>query len=151
MRINEAVIKQSIDSFLKFGLSDKPHEGIVYWAGKRDPKGVIVIRCLTPNAKTAWGSFQTSAQANAEIIKILCKEHLELIGQVHTHPGKFVGHSDGDDQLALMPYEGFLSIVVPQYARGGMLPLTKCGVHVFENGYFRRLGSVEIKKTFHVI
>ena len=49
----------------------------------------------------------------------LARAGLELIGQVHSHPGRFVGHSDGDDERALMPYDGFLSIVVPHYGRRG--------------------------------
>jgi proteasome lid subunit RPN8/RPN11 len=76
---------------------------------------------------------------------------LELIGQVHSHPGEFVGHSKGDDRRALMPYEGFLSVVVPHYAREGMLPLTICGVHVFESSRFRRLQTVEVEAQFRIL
>lgn len=49
-----------------------------------------------------------------------------------------------------MPYEGFLSIVVPYYACHGMLPLTDCGIHVFEVDRFRRLSEAEIEAHFRV-
>ena len=50
-----------------------------------------------------------------------------------------------------MPYEGFLSIVVPHYGRRGMMPLTVCGVHVFESGRFRRMGEAEVESRFRQI
>jgi proteasome lid subunit RPN8/RPN11 len=81
----------------------------------------------------------------------LASAGLELIGQVHSHPGRCVDHSDRDDERALMPYEGFLSIVVPHYARRGMRPLASCGVHVFEKSRFRRLGKSEVEALIHVI
>ena len=75
----------------------------------------------------------------------------ELLGQVHSHPGKSVDHSAGDERRALMPYEGFLSIVVPHYARRGMRPLAICGVHIFEKSRFRRLTAAEIESRFRTV
>ena len=81
----------------------------------------------------------------------LAKSGLALLGQVHSHPGAFVDHSAGDNERALMPYDGFLSIVVPYYARRGMQPLTVCGVHVFENSRFRRIQDSEIEARFRIV
>ena len=81
----------------------------------------------------------------------LASAGLEMLGQVHSHPGKLVGHSDGDNRGALMPYDGFLSIVVPHHARRGMRPLTTCGVHLFERSHFRRLPDLEIDALFRVV
>jgi hypothetical protein len=50
-----------------------------------------------------------------------------------------------------MPYEGFFSVVVPDYARQGLQPLTVCGVHVFEQGRFRRLSEAEIAACFRTV
>jgi proteasome lid subunit RPN8/RPN11 len=81
----------------------------------------------------------------------LAEASVELIGQVHSHPGRFIDHSDGDDDRAFMPYEGFISLVVPDHARSGMIPLSTCGVHIFEHGRFRRLSDAEVISSFHVV
>jgi hypothetical protein len=48
-----------------------------------------------------------------------------------------------------MPYESFLSIVVPNYGRHGV-DLAACGVHRFESGRFRRLSASEVEAEFSV-
>ena len=50
-----------------------------------------------------------------------------------------------------MPYDSFLSIVVPVYGKEGMLPLTQCGIHRFEKGKFRRLSNLEIITSFSIV
>lgn len=133
------------------GSRGESHEGIVYWAGRRIGNECFITTLMAPAAQTTYGSFNTSSAANAKVIMYLAKSGLELIGQVHSHPGPYVDHSDGDDERALMPYEGFYSVVVPIYASQGMRPLTICGVHVFENSRFRRLSNPEILARFHIV
>ncbi len=140
-----------MDGLQQSGELDNPHEGFVYWAGRATGDEYFVLKCIAPAARTTYGSFDTSSHANARVIMCLAENGMELLAQVHSHPGTLVGHSDGDDERALMPYEGFLSIVVPRYARRGMNPLTSCGVHVFENAQFRRLDNSEVKRTFRIV
>ena len=73
------------------------HEGVAYWAGRRAGGECFVTTCIAPAATTTYGSFDTSAHANANVVMYLASVGLELIGQVHSHPGRFVDHSDGDD------------------------------------------------------
>jgi proteasome lid subunit RPN8/RPN11 len=127
------------------------HEGVVYWAGKSFGREWVISTCIAPQAHTTRGSFRTSSGNNAEVIAYLATHRLELLGQVHSHPGQLVDHSDGDDEGALMPYEHFLSIVVPDYGCSGMWPLTKCGVHRFEAGRFRRLTDAEVEAAFKLL
>lgn len=130
---------------------EEPHEGVAYWAGRRVGDDCFVLTCIAPSARTTYGSFDTSSTTNAQVVMYLASVGLELIGQVHSHPSDLVGHSEGDDQRALMPYDGFLSVVVPHYARRGMRPLTACGVHVFERRQFRRLAAAEIERCFRIV
>lgn len=146
-----SVIERTVEVLQESGTSEERHEGVAYWAGRRLGADVIVTTCIVPAARTTWGSFQTSSQTNAKVVMYLASAGLELLGQVHSHPGAHVDHSDGDDERALMPYEGFLSIVVPHYARRGMRPLTRCGVHVFENGWFSRLNNHDVEGRIHVV
>lgn len=137
--------------FLRESGCGRDHEGVVYWAGRRVSGDVFVTTCIAPAAQTTWGSFDTAAAANAKVVMYLAEARLELLGQVHSHPGSLVGHSPGDDEGALMPYEGYLSVVVPNYARYGMLPLATCGIHLFRRGRFERLPEHEVSALFHVV
>jgi hypothetical protein len=136
--VPEAVLSDSAALLRSFRGWRRHHEGIVYWAGMRAPSGWLVTTCIKPEAITTVGSFRTSAEANARVIAFLATHELELFAQVHSHPGVVVTHSDGDVAGALMPYQGFFSIVVPSYARGA-LNLQECGVNRFRGGSFARV------------
>ncbi len=149
--IHEAVLPESVRLLRESHDERSAHEGVVYWAGKSADGVWIVTTSIAPKAVTTWGSFETSAASNAQVIAFLARHGLELLAQVHSHPGQDVGHSGGDDEGALMPYENYLSLIVPHYARDGMLPLTRCGVHRFHEGEFKRLNVTEIEALFNVI
>ena len=146
-----AVLEQTVEVLQRSGTVAETHEGVAYWAGRRFGADLIVTTCIALAATTTFGSFETSSYTNARVVAYLADADLELLGQVHSHPGFSVGHSHGDDERALMPYEGFLSIVVPHYGRRGMTPLTGCGVHVFEHGRFRRMGGIEVESCFRLL
>ncbi len=149
--VSTGLLDRTADVLRASGDGHEAHEGVAYWAGHRAGGETFVTTCIAPFAVTTWGSFDTSVHTNAKVVMYLASAGLELIGQVHSHPGKAVDHSEGDDARALMPYEGFLSIIAPHYARRGMRPIAICGVHVFENSRFRRLGTPEIEACFHVV
>jgi len=149
--ILRAVVERTLDVLRASGTVEEAHEGIVYWAGRRLGPEAIVTTCIVPMATTTFGSFRTSSETNAKVVMYLATAGLELLGQVHSHPGKSCDHSEGDDELALMPYEGFVSIVVPHYARCGMEPLSRCGIHVFETRGFRRLTPQEIRRSVRIV
>ena len=149
--IPKTVLEQTVELLRESGTVTEVHEGVVYWAGRRFGARSIVTTCIAPAATTTPHSFETSSFTNARVVAHLASSDLELLGQVHSHPAATVDHSHGDDERALMPYEGFLSIVVPYYGRLGMTPLTCCGVHVFENGSFRRLARAEVESHFRVV
>jgi len=149
--ISTVLLERTAEVLRQSGGPGRAHEGVAYWAGRHAGGERFITTCIAPAASTTYGSFVTSTKANALVVRYLASAGLELIGQVHSHPGGLVGHSEGDDEQALMPYEGFLSIVVPYYARDGMCPLTNCGVHVFEGSQFRRMSEVEIERRFHVV
>ena len=149
--VSNAVLKQTVEVLQRSGTESEAHEGAAYWAGRRFSAGLVVTTCIAPATTTTCGSFETSSYTNARVVAYLASADLELLAQVHSHPESFVGHSHGDDERALMPYEGFLSIVVPHFGRRGMTPLTGCGVHVFESGHFRRMGETEVESRFRLV
>jgi proteasome lid subunit RPN8/RPN11 len=59
---------------------------------------------------------------------------LGVVAQVHSHPGLDTRHSDGDDDLVLMPFNGMFSLVVARYGEGSLLPEQGAGLHQFQDG-----------------
>jgi len=44
---------------------------------------------------------------------------LAVMAQVHSHPGADTRHSDGDDELIVLPREGMFSLVIGRYGASG--------------------------------
>jgi len=149
--IPAAILDRTVEVLQQSGHRGRSHEGVVYWAGRRVRDVCFIMTCVAPLAVTTGASFDTSSASNARVVAYLAEAELEMLGQVHCHPGEIVDHSEGDEEKALMPYKGFLSVVVPHYARRGMRPLTMCGVHVWERSRFRRIGNREIESCFRIV
>ena len=146
----ESVAAETEDLLRSYG-GTEDHEGIVYWGGAEATGGAVALTAISPSAVTTWGSFQTDADANTEIVSLLSRLGLSLIAQVHSHPGDWVDHSDGDDAGALVRFPGFWSLVVPRFARHGFRPLNRCGVHLFQSGEFRRLTEEAVSAQVHLV
>jgi hypothetical protein len=125
-------------------------ETTVSWFGVASPSAAVVVTVVRPRQYRTAGSFDVDAAANADVAIAVCEHDLTLIAQVHSHPGKSVSHSYGDDEGAPFTYNGFLSIVVPNYCRDGMLPLEKCGIHLYR-GSFRRLTREQVAASIRVV
>jgi len=113
----------------------RKRETVIYWVGDAHSDVAIVTSVIRPRQENTLGSFHVSSEANADIVVWLCARKLKLLAQLHTHPGSYVGHSDGDNLGASLAFHGFYSLVVPHYGRAGILPLNQCGVHVFHYGF----------------
>lgn len=133
-----------------YGTDEESHEGIVYLGGLEIGDRAVVTTALSPTARTSFGSFQTGTKANQAVVVALRALRLTLVGQVHSHPGRWVDHSDGDDAGALVRFEGYWSLVVPMFARDGMQPMHACGVHQFQQGMFRRLSDAAVEARIYV-
>ena len=108
----------------------RQHEGIVYLFGRSDGRTTIVLGALRPAANTTAGSFEVTSRSMAPIVRWVVGHRLQVVGQVHTHPGKAY-HSDGDLRGARIRYNGYTSIVLPSYGRD--LPkLQGCDVCMFD-------------------
>lgn len=132
------------------GIHGENHEGIVYWAGLEGNQAVTVLTVLAPEARTAPRMFSTSPTSNARAVSTARQLGLSILAQVHSHPGRHVGHSGTDDERAFMPYEGFYSLVVPNYAAGDFTPYS-CGWYRFENGTFREKDGFWVKNQVCVV
>jgi hypothetical protein len=136
--IPEAVIVE-IERLLPTHGAGEAHEGVIYLGGAEVNDGAVALVALSPVAATTWGSFRTDVDANSAVVRALADLGASLVGQVHSHPSTWVDHSDGDDAGALVRFDGYWSLVVPSFARDGLRPIERCGIHLYQSGSFKRL------------
>jgi proteasome lid subunit RPN8/RPN11 len=123
----------------------KRHEGIAYLLGQTNGSTTIVLGAVRPESHTTRGSFNVTSLAMAKVVRKADDAGLQVVGQIHTHPGEAY-HSDGDVEGARIAYDGFVSIVAPDYGR--LLPsLTRCAVYFFREKAFVALRSGAITVT----
>jgi hypothetical protein len=90
------------------------HEGVALLLGHIAGKKVMVLQCVRPQALTSRGSFQIPGRQMARVVGLAMDLDLHIVGQVHTHPQEAY-HSKGDEEGANIRYDGFVSIVIPDY------------------------------------
>ena len=124
------------------------NEGLIYWAGVFENNQYVVKAVIAPETVSDFGRVSTSHKANLDFILKLNILGLIQIAQVHSHPDDWVDHSMGDDEYAAFKIKGLVSVVVPRYCKDGLLPLTCCGVHRFDDTGFIRLSNIYVKQHF---
>ncbi len=118
--------------------SQRSHEGIVYLLGQTNGSSTLFTTAVRPQSETTHGSFSVTAPAMARVVRTAAAVGLQVVGQVHTHPGRAY-HSEGDVEGARIVYDGFVSVVLPEYGR--RLPaLHGAAVYMYRQGQ----GFVEI-------
>ncbi|MCV2864409.1 Mov34/MPN/PAD-1 family protein [Albidovulum sediminicola] len=111
---------------------DRGHEGIAYLLGQSDGTTTVAVAAIRPKARTTRGSFAVEAPAMARVVRAAVDRGLQVVGQVHTHPGEAY-HSDGDNDGAKIAFTGYVSVVLPDYGR--QLPaLTGAATYFFQAG-----------------
>lgn len=110
----------------------KGHEGIAYLLGQTDGATTVAVAAIRPDAQTTRGSFNVGTPAMARVVRAAVDRGLQVVGQVHTHPGDAY-HSEGDDEGARIAFTGYVSLVLPDYGRN--LPaLTGWAAFFFQAG-----------------
>lgn len=117
-----------------------PHEGLLYLAGRVvDQTALALVAIIPPCDHSPY-----RVVADERSIGLSARQArglgLGLIAQVHSHPGWDNRHSDGDDDLILLPFEGMFSLVVSNYASKGFTHET-VGVHQYQAGRWVRMAS----------
>jgi len=80
----------------------------------------------------------------------MCQElGVEVLGDVHTHPGRMIGQSHIDQDNPLVAQAGHLALIVPNYGRGNIRP-TEVGVYEYRSdaGWDDRPGAVRHLRWF---
>jgi len=134
--VSQAVLdatRAALTSFAPRDAADGGHEGIVYWCGRELADLTVFLHAVVPEADHGPQHVFVSKAAVGQMQRHARRLRLGVLCQVHSHPGADARHSDGDDELILLPFEGMLSIVVPNFGRGWGCISDTC-VHQFQAG-----------------
>jgi len=132
--VPEQVAVQTRPALMGFHGTDGKHEGLVYWIGRHVQQDSIVVGGIIPNCEHGPQRVMVSENTVGAIMRKARLKGLGIIAQVHSHSGDDTRHSEGDDKLVLMPFEGMFSVVVGRYGAGGITLETGVGLHQFQNG-----------------
>ncbi len=135
----------------------RPHgrfgnEGLALWFGSEEgaySKITHVISVSGPGFRTTPLYMSLSLRAMSVLTDLAEKLDAFLIGQIHSHPGQFLDLSDLDKEQGIR-IPGYLSVVCPYYAQKDIAGFGDCGIHLFEERYYRRLPSDEIRRRLIV-
>ena len=125
--------RRALEFFDQAGRKDGGHEGIALWAGYQAGSATVFTTVIVPRAEHSFGSVFVSAEALGEASRQARSQGVSILAQVHSHPGFDTRHSDGDDELILLPFEGMLSLVAPNFGRN-LRALEKMSVHQLQEG-----------------
>jgi proteasome lid subunit RPN8/RPN11 len=135
MQETRTALRQSV------GEDGEPHEGLVYWAGRIVGLDTYVLTTMLPSCSHGPYRVMADASAMGDAAALARSHRLGIVAQVHSHPGDDTRHSDGDDKLVFMPFEGMFSIVVADYGKGSLDPRQGAGFHQFQDGRWIRVDS----------
>ena len=121
-----------LSDFYEAGLSDGGHEGICFWAGTERPGLTTLEAVIVPIANHGPHSVFVSASEFGNAVTEAHAAGLGILAQVHSHTTWDTRHSDGDDELIVMPFENMLSLVAPHFGRV-VTSIGDFSVHQFQN------------------
>ncbi|MBI5434905.1 MAG: Mov34/MPN/PAD-1 family protein [Planctomycetes bacterium] len=151
--VSEAVVdatRAALIAFAQAGNADGGHEGILYWSGRAIGDTTVVLGAVVPDATHDRYRVHVTPEQIGAVARAAHAHRLGVLCQVHSHPGRDTRHSDGDDDLVLMPFEGMLSIVVPDYGRGSWA-IADCGVHQYQDRRWARCAPDSVRESLIVV
>jgi proteasome lid subunit RPN8/RPN11 len=129
-------------------------EGLVLWAGRRRGATFSVAAVIRPTQRAVQSesglSVRVDGAAIHQVNALLYKNSLELVAQVHSHPGEAY-HSELDDAIPLVTTAGGLSLVVPDFARGPADLSTYAAYRLSAAGHWEEIGRDALRDLVHVL
>jgi len=140
----------ALSSFYEAGRAEGGHEGICFWAGRERHDRTTFEAVVVPNGARhgPYGVF-VSATAFGNAADNAHQMGLGILAQVHSHPSAHTVHSDGDDELVVMPFEHMLSLVAPFYGRT-VRSIDDFSVHQFQNHRWILCSKESVRSGFEV-
>lgn len=132
--VPESVVIRTAELLSEPGAWLPPHEALVWWLGRHADGDTLVLACHRPRCDSGPQHVWAHESATGAAARAARAHRLGIVAQVHSHPGADTRHSDGDDDLILMPYNGMFSLVVSNYGSGSLLPEHGAGLHQYQGG-----------------
>ncbi|MEH0166721.1 hypothetical protein [Roseateles microcysteis] len=129
------------------------NEGLALWLGDEHDDLVEfthVLRLKGPGLVVRPLQLSLSLRAISRITGLSDELGVYWAGQIHSHPGRFVDLSPVDRAMGIK-VQGYLSVVCPHYAQARTEVLEQCGVHLFDQGSYRRLPPHEVAARIHIL
>lgn len=99
---------------------------------------------LDPQAYQS-GGIAFHAAGNAELWQYCREKKLQVLADVHTHPGKGIWQSPTDQQNPMIPIVGHNGMIVPNFARTPWWSLKAVGVYEYLGNFKWRTHGVSEK------
>lgn len=132
--VAEQVISPTLAELRRPHDDGSAHERLVLWAGRTVGTTSIITSLVIPRTDQGPQHVLLDESAVNDAARAARLSSLGIIAQVHSHPGSDTRHSDGDDRLVLMPFEGMFSLVIADYGHGTAEPAGGAGLHQFQRG-----------------
>lgn len=130
--LSQDVVRRTQELLAASGRGQPPHEGLVWWAGRQIADDFLVLACVLPAVDSGPQHVYATEAAVGAAAAATRRARLGIVGQAHSHPGSDTRHSDGDDELVLMPFEGMFSLVVGRYGADSVLSSGGATLHQFQ-------------------
>jgi len=127
-------------------------EQLVLWGGYPTTAGVAITTLLLPTTEATWGWVHVLPPEQPWIAHWLFQHRQLLFVEAHTHGEgpRATEMSDEDRRHPAGRQDGFLTIIVPGYARGG-IDFARAGVWECRDLRWARLSSHEIASRLCII
>lgn len=130
---------------------DGDHEGILFLLGRQAGQVSIISTALAPDASHGPGHVICTETQVAHATHAAHENRIGVLGQLHTHPHGSTEHSEGDDALVLMPFNGMLSVIAPWYGHIGLRPLHNLGIHQHQHGQWVLIHPDSARQHLHLL
>ena len=141
--------RAALTKFYEAGRHEGGHEGICFWAGLEGPKSTDLLAVIVPRAEHRRFGVFVSAMEFGNAADEAHRMGLGILAQVHSHPGVDTRHSDGDDDLVIMPFENMLSIIAPFYGRT-IRSVGDFSVHQFQDHRWVLCSKTSVLSNFEI-
>lgn len=126
-------------------------ETACFWFGVEAGEDGVVTTLALPQLLQTAGNYRIVRGSLRRLSKEMRSQGLSNLAQVHTHPKRWVGHSQYDDEHAYSTRDGSLSLVWPDYGLALSHDLAGIGVHERRGGRWARLTDGQVQRRIRVV
>lgn len=138
--------------FLRYA-GNKGIEGICLFAGQMEETTFFIKETIIPSQKVYILEQGLMYAVESDVLHNLnvwlYENNMQLIAQIHSHPGEAY-HSLADDRYPIVDSYGGISIVVPDFASGEVSLLNTAIYRLSLNKTWDKLSRQEVKSLFKI-